>query len=62
MKKVHQLNNIVNDFGIDVMGSSETQADWRFVKEEHQLRNMSRKGREVRSVAANNTAEPKNAA
>ena len=59
MKKVHQLNNIVNDFGIDVLGGSETQADWRFVKEEHQFRNLFGKGREVRSVAANNTAEPK---
>ena len=59
MKKVHQLNNIVNEFGIDVMGDSETQADWRFVKEEHHSRNLFGKGREVRSVAANNTAEPK---
>ena len=24
MTKVHQLNNIINDFGIDIMGGSET--------------------------------------
>ena len=59
MTKVHQLNNIINDFGIDIMGGSETQADWRFVKEEHRFGNLFGRGRPTRSVAANNTAEPK---
>ena len=59
MKKVHQLNNIVNNFEIDIMGGSETQADWRFVKEEHQFWNLFGKGKDDRSVAANNTAKPK---
>ena len=59
MKKVHQLNNIVSDYGIDVMTGSEPQADWRFVKEAHQFKKLFGKGKEVRSVAANNTAEAK---
>ena len=59
MKKVQHLNNVFRDFSVDVMGGCETQADWRFVTEEHQFGNLFGKGKKVRSVAANNTAEPK---
>ena len=59
MRKVEQLNNVFNDFKVDVIGGCETQADWRFVKEEHQLKNIFGKGKKVRCVSANNTAEPK---
>ena len=41
------------------MGGSDKQADWRFVKDAHQFRNLFGKGTDVRSVTANNPAEPK---
>ena len=41
------------------MGGSEMQADWWFVKEAHQFQNLFGKGTDIRSVAANNTVEPK---
>ena len=33
-KKVRQLNKLMADYGVDVLASCETQADWQFVKKE----------------------------
>ncbi len=33
-KKIHQLNKLMSNYGVDFLAGCETQMDWRFITEE----------------------------
>ncbi len=59
-KKVRQLNKLMADYGVDVLASCETQADWQFVKkEEDRFCNLFGKGQPTHGSHASNINDHK---
>ncbi len=59
-KKVRQLNNLVRDYGVDLLAGCKTRTDWRYVlKEEDRFCNLFGNGQPTRGVFAANINDGK---
>ena len=56
-KKIRRLNQLMKTYNVDVMSGCETQADWRFAKEDKRFENLFGKGQDRRHVVGYNTTE-----
>jgi hypothetical protein len=55
-KKIHQMNKLASDYGIDLLSGCKTQTDWQFVtNEERKFCNLLRDGQPTRGSCAFNT-------
>ena len=59
-KKIRRLNELIAEFGVDLLSGCETRTDWRFVtKEEDRFGNLFGNGAATKGIAACNTNDEK---
>jgi hypothetical protein len=52
--KINAINNLLQDFKVDMLCSCKTQVDWRMVPQDQRFHNLFGCGSETRSVVAHN--------
>ena len=54
-KKIRQINNLMTDYGVDILAGCETRTDWRFVEtEEDRYCNLFGNGHPTKGVCGHN--------
>ena len=59
-KKIRQINNLMTDYGVDILAGCETRTDWRFVEtEEDRYCNLFGNGYPTKGVCGHNINDDK---